>query len=411
MEYRDQLKYIKSHQISDGTNYKKGKKKKQKPKRKGQPRRQLKGLDKLLGNVQIVSAIVLLIAMVILGILPIKYMAVLVVVLLLLIFTVKRMQKKALRCGKRSGGRGFAIVTTVLFLGLSFYALKANLALDRIATGEESGMYVEEHAMDVTAQPFNVYISGIDVYGDLSQESRSDVNLIATINPQTHKILLTTTPRDYYIPIPGISEGQNDKLTHAGVYGIDASMSTLENLYETEIPFYVRVNFTSVEEIVDRMGGVKVQSELAFTTGEEAGAIVEIQEGENHLSGKEALAFVRERKALEDGDNQRGKNQQALLTGLIKQAVSPMILFRASGMIDSVMGNMETNMSEKQIKSLIRMQLDDMKGWEIESMAASGDDSGQQYCYSYADGPLYVTVPDWGSVNEIIWRIQDYMGY
>ena len=120
----------------------------------------------------------------------------------------------------------------------------------------------------VTDEPFNVYISGIDVYGEITKESRSDVNLIATINPKTHKILLTTTPRDYYIQIPGVSEGQSDKLTHAGIYGIDTSIATLENLYDTEIPFYVRVNFTSVEEIVDVMGGVDVESELAFTTGE-----------------------------------------------------------------------------------------------------------------------------------------------
>lgn len=265
--------------------------------------------------------------------------------------------------------------------------------------------------MDVTKQPFNIYISGIDVYGEIVQESRSDVNLIATINPRTHKILLTTTPRDYYVQIPGISEGQNDKLTHAGIYGIDASIATLENLYETEIPFYIRVNFTSVEEIVDVMGGVDVESELKFTTGEDAGAIVEVQEGKNHFNGKEALAFVRERQAFTDGDNQRGKNQQALLSGLIKKAISPMILFRANGMINSVVGNAETNMSEAQIKSLIRMQLDDMKGWEIESVAASGDDSGQQYCYSYNDGPLYVTVPDWGIVSEIAGKIQEYLGY
>ena len=159
------------------------------------------------------------------------------------------------------------------------------------------------------------------MYGDIKKESRSDVNLIATVNPKTHKILLTTTPRDYYVPIPGVSDGQRDKLTHAGIYGIDTSIATLEELYDIDIPFYVRVNFTSVEEIVDVMGGVDVESELAFTTGEEAGAIVEVKQGKNHFTGKEALAFVRERKALAEGDNQRGKNQQALLTGLIRSCL------------------------------------------------------------------------------------------
>ena len=137
---------------------------------------------------------------------------------------------------------------------------------------------------------------------------------------------------------------------------------------------------------------------------------LDVKEGENHFNGKEALAFVRERKALASGDNQRGKNQQALLTGLIKKAMSPMILFRANGMINSVTGNAETNMSEAQIKSLIRMQLNDMKGWDIESVAATGDDSTKQYCYSYSGGPLYVTVPDWGSVDEIKGKIRETMG-
>ncbi|WP_235416836.1 LCP family protein [Faecalicatena contorta] len=401
MEYRDQLKYIKSHQISDGTDMRKGKKMK---------KRKAGKLDRLLWAVQLVSSAFFAGAMVILGILPLKYMAVLIVVILLLLLLVRSMQKRALKSRKKKrSGKGIAVIASLVFLVGGFYALKVNAALDKIATGEESGQYVQAHAMEVTEQPFNVYISGIDVYGEITQESRSDVNLIATINPKTHKILLTTTPRDYYVTIPGVSGEKRDKLTHAGIYGIDTSIATLENLYETDIPFYVRVNFTSVEEIVDVMGGVDVESELAFTTGEEAGAIVEVKEGKNHFTGKEALAFVRERKALAAGDNQRGKNQQALLTGLIKQAISPMIIFRANDMINSVTGNAETNMSEAQIKSLIRMQIGDMKGWEIESMAATGDDSGKKNCYSYSGGPLYVTVPDMSSVEAIKTRMQEIM--
>ena len=186
-------------------------------------------------------------------------------------------------------------------------------------------------------------------------------------------------------------------------------METLEELYNTEIPFYVRVNFTSVEEIVDVMGGVDVESELAFQTGKEAGEIVDVKEGKNHFNGKQALAFVRERKALAAGDNQRGKNQQALLTALIKKCMSPMIVRYANGMINSVAGNAETNLSENQIKSLIQMQIGGMKGWEIESVAASGDDSGKKYCYSYRGGPLYVTVPDEGSVEEIKNKMEKLM--
>lgn len=412
MEYRDQLKYIKSHQIESSKTPRGNKRKKdRRNSRKDLKPVKVGRLSKIIWMIQMVSSVFFVGAMVILGILPLKYMAALIVLLVLLLVLAKVLQKRgAKRKRKKSGGRGLSAAVSAMLILLSFYSLRVNAALDEIATGEESGSYEEEHNLAVTDEPFNVYISGIDVYGDITKESRSDVNLIATVNPKTHKILLTTTPRDYYVEIPGVSEGESDKLTHAGIYGIDTSIATLENLYETEIPFYVRVNFTSVEEIVDVMGGVDVESELAFTTGEESGAIVEVKEGTNHFTGKEALAFVRERKAFASGDNQRGKNQQALLTGLIKKAMSPMILFRANGMINSVTGNAETNMSEAQIKSLIRMQLNDMKGWEIESVAATGDDSTKQYCYSYSGGPLYVTVPDWSSVEEIKEKIRETMG-
>ena len=158
------------------------------------------------------------------------------------------------------------------------------------------------------------------------------------------------------------------------------------------------------------MGGVDVESELAFTTSKAAGEVVDVKEGTNHFNGKQALAFVRERKALATGDNQRGKNQQALLTAMIKKAMSPLVLFRANSMINSVAGNAETNLSEAQIKSLIRMQISEMKGWKIESIAAEGDDSGKQYCFSYSGAPLYVTVPYEDSVNEIREKIEKTFG-
>lgn len=413
MEYRDQLKYIKSHRTGNGKKRRKEKKRTRRADRFEEfTPKKMNIFGRFLWQIQLFVSLFFLGSMMILAIFPLKYMLVLFGTALILLLLVRGMLRRTYRNRRcKSNARILSAVISVFFTALGFYAFKVNGALDKIATGDESGNYVQEHGIDVTEQPFNIYISGIDVYGEIVQESRSDVNLIATIHPREHKILLTTTPRDYYVQIPGISEGQNDKLTHAGIYGIDASIATLENLYETEIPFYIRVNFTSVEEIVNVMGGVDVESELTFTTGEDAGAIVEVQEGKNHFDGKEALAFVRERQAFADGDNQRGKNQQALLSGLIKKAMSPMILFRANGMINSVVGNAETNMSEAQIKSLIRMQLDDMKGWKIESVAASGDDSGQQYCYSYNDGPLYVTVPDWEVVGEITAKIQEYLGY
>lgn len=425
MEYRDQLKYIKSHSAGGSRRpdrkrrpERKHDRKSDKYEEKGRKRyrkeesrpSRIGAMNRMLWNIQLVASVFLFGSMAVLGILPMKYMAGLLLLLAILLLLVKGMQKKAARSRKRkSSGKGLSLAASVLLVLLGFYSLKVNAALDKIAVGEESGNYKDEHALSVTDKPFNIYISGIDVYGEITKESRSDVNLIATVNPKKHKILLTTTPRDYYVTIPGVSGDQKDKLTHAGIYGIDTSIATLENLYEIDIPFYVRVNFTSVEEIVDVLGGVDVESELAFTTGEEAGVVMDVKEGRNHFNGKEALAFVRERKALQTGDNQRGKNQQALLTGLIKETMSPKILLHANSMINSVAGNADTNMSEKQMKALIRMQLGNLKGWEIESVAAAGDDTGKKKCYSYSGGPLYVTVPDEGSVEEIKGKMRENM--
>ncbi|MCI8708423.1 MAG: LCP family protein [Dorea sp.] len=406
MKYRDQLRYIKNHQNESERKRPRrrgGRKERKRAKRKS-------AFGRLLWTVQMAASLFFVAAMAILGILPRQYLAGLALLLLALLFVVRALSERARRSRRRRGsGKGLSAVLSALLIVGGIYGLKVNAALDKIAVGEESGSHAGKPSYSVTEQPFNVYISGIDVYGDIDQESRSDVNLIATINPKENKILLTTTPRDYYVPIPGVSGGERDKLTHAGNYGVGTSMETLEELYNTEIPFYVRVNFTSVEEIVDVMGGVDVESELAFQTGKEAGEIVDVKEGKNHFNGKQALAFVRERKALAAGDNQRGKNQQALLAALIKKCMSPMILRYANGMINSVAGNAETNLSENQIKSLIQMQIGGMKGWEIESVAASGDDSGKKYCYSYRGGPLYVTVPDEGSVEEIKNKMEKLM--
>lgn len=261
---------------------------------------------------------------------------------------------------------------------------------------------VENEAVDVEVKDenFTVYISGIDVYGAIETNSRSDVNIMATVNPTTHQILLTTTPRDYYVTIPNVTGDQKDKLTHAGIYGVDASMATLEQLYDTEIDFYARVNFTSLVEIVDALGGVDVDSEYGFTTSPESGLVMNVSQGTNHFNGQQALAFSRERLNVPGGDNQRGKNQQAVITAMIRKMVSPAILMGANDIINSVSGNVETNMSQAQIQELIKDQLATGASWNIKSMAASGT-GDTQYCYSYTGMPLYVTQPDQMSVDEI----------
>lgn len=272
----------------------------------------------------------------------------------------------------------------------------------KIIYSHEVESEIKNIAIDVKVkeEAFVVYISGIDVYGAIETNSRSDVNILAVVNPTTHQILLVTTPRDYYVTFPGVTGGARDKLTHAGIYGVDTSMATLGELYDTEIQFYARVNFTSLIQMVDALGGVDAYSELAFTTSSDSGMVMNVSQGYNHFNGQQALAFSRERQNLASGDYQRGKNQQAVITAMIQKAISPAILAGANGILESVSGNVDTNMSAEQIQSLIKSQLETGKGWNITSVAAEGT-GDMQYCYSYSGAPLSVSWPNEDSVAAI----------
>ena len=262
---------------------------------------------------------------------------------------------------------------------------------------------IEQENVDV-GEPFNVYISGIDVSGPVATNSRSDVNIIMTVNPNTKKILLTTTPRDYYIQIPDISGEQRDKLTHAGIYGVDASMRTLEQLYGIDISYYARVNFSSLIKIVDTLGGVDVDSDYEFT----AVNGMHFNQGKNHLNGEEALAFSRERYSFEDGDNQRGRDQEKVLIAILNKAMSPAILSNASALIADVSDSVQTNMTQEEMAKFIKMQLNDGASWNIESAAATGT-GDTQACYSSGDQPLYVMWPDEAVVQGISAKMNEIL--
>lgn len=261
---------------------------------------------------------------------------------------------------------------------------------------------IETEEVDIS-NAFNVYISGIDVAGSISKNSRSDVNIIMTVNPDTKQILLTSTPRDFYVPIPGISGGQKDKLTHAGIYGVDASMRTLEELYGIDISYYARVNFTSLVTIVDALGGVDVESEHSFSAGG-----YDFTEGMNHLNGEQALAFSRERKSFSGGDRQRGKNQEAVIEAILHKAMSPAILKNANQIIASVSDCVETNMTRNEMAEFINMQLSDPAMWDIESQAADGTGSSAA-CYSSGSQQLYVMIPDEAVVSAASQKMQDIL--
>lgn len=255
------------------------------------------------------------------------------------------------------------------------------------------------------SKPFNVFISGIDVAGPITTNSRSDVNIIMTVNPQTRKTLLTTTPRDYYVTIPGISSEQRDKLTHAGIYGVDRSMATLENLYGIDISYYARINFTSLVKIVDALGGVDVDSDYEFTT---LHGNYKINKGMNHLSGEQALGFARERYSFEDGDNQRGRDQEKVLTAIIHKAMTPAILKNANELIAGVSDCVETNMTRDEMTKFINKQLTEGESWNIESQAASGT-GDTQACYSSGSQLLYVMWPDEIVVSDVSKKIKKVM--
>lgn len=345
----------------------------------------------LIIGIQLITTVIFIASLLLLNILPIPFLVILIVIALLLLWgNKKRIENRRFAFGTRM----WSLILSALFLVISFYSVRTYLVMTEITKGNES------KGVQVTREPFGLYISGIDVYGDIEQKSRSDVNLLTYMNPKSHQMVLITTPRDYYVTIPGVSGEDKDKLTHAGLYGAGASADALANLYGTAVPFNVRFNFSSFMDIVDALGGITVESEIAFTTSPDSGEVVDIVEGKNHLNGKEALAFTRERQNLEDGDNQRGKNQQIAIKGILKKMMSPAILLHGNKLLTNLPKQVQTNMSRSEVQGFIRGYLGGILRWKNENLAATGSGSSE-YCYSYSGGPLYVTIPDEQSVEEI----------
>lgn len=233
---------------------------------------------------------------------------------------------------------------------------------------------------------FTVYISGIDNRGALIAKSRSDVNIIAAVNTATHQVALISTPRDFYVPL-SISNGVPDKLTHAGIYGVNVSMETLAMLYNVNVDYYFRVNFGGFKDIIDALGGVTVDSEVSFSTDDG----YSFTQGSNYVTGDEALSFVRERHAFASGDRQRGKNQMAMIKAVINKALSPELLVRYSALMEALEGSFETSVPYDTISSIVRDQLANGDSWNVVSYSADGyGDSQIPYSMSqYA----YVMVP------------------
>lgn len=241
---------------------------------------------------------------------------------------------------------------------------------------------------------FVLYFSGIDVWGWTDIKSRSDVNIIAVVNTNTRHIQLINTPRDYYVELP-ISNGAKDKLTHAGLYGVENSMGALEMLYGIDIDYYLRMNFSGFEKIIDTMGGIDVYSEYEFTVD----PIKHYEQGYNHLTGLEALAFVRERHAFAAGDNQRGKNQMALVQAMVKKVCSIDFLNNYEEVLDELTDMYRTNMDVELIASLVISQLLNDTEWTVDTFSVTGT-GGSEATYSAPNSVGYVMYPNMEDVAK-----------
>ena len=265
---------------------------------------------------------------------------------------------------------------------------------------------VEEPQQTTDYDPnyFAVYISGIDTYGGVNAKSRSDVNIIMAVNTQTKQILLLSTPRDYYVPLT-ISGGVRDKLTHAGIYGVDVSRGTLENLYNREIPYYLRMNFSGFINIIDALGGVDVSSPESFT-GLHGGTY---QEGYNHLNGEEALSFARERYSFSSGDRQRGKNQMEVIRAMIDKCQTSSLLLNYQEVMQSLAGSFQTNLEQDRIAQLVSAQIFEKSEWNVVTYSVDGTGSSRT-TYSMPNQRAYVMIPNESTVDhakELLREVKD----
>ena len=256
-----------------------------------------------------------------------------------------------------------------------------------------------------TNQSFNIFISGIDTYGDITTQSRSDVNIVATVNPLTHKILLTTAPRDSYVSIAEGGQDGMDKLTHAGIYGPTASMKTMARLLDTEIDAYVRINFTSFIESIDTLGGITISNPTAFTIDGEHFPV-----GELRLDGKRALLYSRERKSLSGGDVDRGKNQQRVIQGIVDEMTQIRSLGGFEALLGMIGSSVETNMSSGTIRGLINQQLASPSSWTTDSYTLTGKgQTGGLRSHAMPSAQLYMYVLDPASVQRASDQIDSHM--
>ena len=348
---------------------------------------------KILLTVQAILSVLVLVQLWRTQMLPVLYLVVLAALLVLLWLLVKRCQEY-----KTAGAvsRAFSVVLCAAMALGCVWAQQGLTALGDMTTGFLS----DAEAKKITKEPFVVYLSGVDTRGELTEKARSDVNILAAVNPETKQVVLINTPRDYYVDLAGTNS--KDKLTHAGLYGVQTSMDTLGNLYGVDVQHYIRINFAGFINIVDALGGVDVYSDQAFTSVGSPGYYdpTTFAEGWNHLDGKAALAFARERHAFKTGDVQRGINQMKVIDAMLNKIKSPALLMGFTKILDAVSDSFVTSLSQNQISALVRMQLSDFAEWNIERYTVTGSSGSSTKCYSAKGQKLYVMKPDENSVAK-----------
>ena len=348
---------------------------------------------KILLIVQAILSVLALVQLWRTQMLPVLYLVVLAALLVLLWLLVKRCQEY------KTAGKVSRVFSVVLCAAMAIGCVWAQQGL--AALGDmTNGFLSNAEAKKITKEPFVVYLSGVDTRGDLTEKARSDVNILAAVNPVTKQVVLINTPRDYYVDLAGTNS--KDKLTHAGLYGVQTSMDTLGNLYGVDVQHYIRINFAGFINIVDALGGVDVYSDQAFTSVGSPGYYdpTTFVEGWNHLDGKAALAFARERHAFKTGDVQRGINQMKVIDAMLNKIKSPALLMGFSKIMDSAADCFVTSLSQNQISALVRMQLSDFAEWNIESYTVTGSSGSSTKCYSAKGQKLYVMKPDENSVAK-----------
>lgn len=352
---------------------------------------------KIWSLLYLIALLVFVSAMLVLDVVPSKLLLGAFVVLLIIsaVFFVQLFRDNIKRSRKITAFILSLILMAVYTVGTA-YAVATHEFLGQVTAKKKA-----EDAVDVTSKPFNIYISGMDTTGKITEEARSDVNMIITVNPKTHKVLMTSIPRDYLVEL---QNGEKDKLTHTGLMGIDETTSDVEDLLGIKINYYVKVNYNTLKDLVNSIGGITINSDKAFISYIGKYRFVE---GENQLDGAKALAYARERHAYSDGDNHRVRNQQEVLKAIVKKLTgSTTLLTRYNKILKYLAPTMEMNLTRAEVKALVKFQLGKNPKWKFESNSLEGFDAFSTV-YSAGNQQLYVMKPDEESIKKARQKIKE----